>query len=176
MVKDLKVIHFLFLTLIILTFFITPLFAGSEGEMKHKDKKNMQQMEKIDKSSSAEHWIAPKEAVKRINPILADKESIERGKNFYQTNCAICHGKSAQGDGPGGSGLTPKPANLTAMAGQHPDGNFAWKIATGRGAMPAWKSILTENQIWDIVNFIQSLATADKKEKGMPMHDKKDMP
>jgi mono/diheme cytochrome c family protein len=25
--------------------------------------------------------------------------------------------------------------------------------------MPAWKGVLTENQIWDVVNFIQSLAS-----------------
>lgn len=43
------------------------------------------------------------------------------------------------------------------MARQHPDSDFAWKIATGRGAMPAWKGILTENQIWDLVNFVQTL-------------------
>jgi len=43
------------------------------------------------------------------------------------------------------------------MAGHHPDGDYAWKIANGRGAMPAWSGSLTENQIWDLVNFIQSL-------------------
>ncbi len=44
------------------------------------------------------------------------------------------------------------------MAGQHPAGDLAWKIENGRGSMPAWKGILNESQIWDIVNFLKSLA------------------
>lgn len=61
------------------------------------------------------------------------------------------------GDGPAAATLNPKPANLVAMSGGHPDGDFAWKIKNGRGAMPAWKSILKENQVWDLVNYIQAL-------------------
>ena len=48
------------------------------------------------------------------------------------------------------------------MAGQHPDGDFAWKVANGRGAMPAWKEILSERDIWHVVNYIQSLEHPDK--------------
>jgi mono/diheme cytochrome c family protein len=43
------------------------------------------------------------------------------------------------------------------MAGHHPPGDLAWKIETGRRAMPAWKGILTKNEIWDLVNFIRAL-------------------
>jgi len=60
---------------------------------------------------------------------------------------------------------------LTVMAGQHPDGDFAWKIANGRGPMPAWKQSLKPNQIWDAVNFIQSLAPAGKGHSGAANHD-----
>ena len=37
------------------------------------------------------------------------------------------------------------------------NGDIAWKIAEGRGAMPGFKERLTDEQIWDLVNFIQSL-------------------
>lgn len=166
-----KIIIFLFLTIILINLFsMGQAQAVKESEMMgHDDKKSMQ---KMDKHEPEKHWTAPEEAVKQSNPIPADKASIERGRSLYKTNCAICHGESGQGDGQAGAALTPKPANLAAMAGLHPDGDFAWKISTGRGAMPAWKGILTENQIWDVVNFIQSLAPKGKKE--MPMHDKKD--
>jgi mono/diheme cytochrome c family protein len=43
------------------------------------------------------------------------------------------------------------------MARHHPDGDLAWKIAEGRGAMPGWKQILPEKNMWDLVNFIRSL-------------------
>ena len=54
------------------------------------------------------------------------------------------------------------PANLKKMSGMHPDDEIAVTIENGRGAMPAWKNILNENQIWDVVNYIQSLSGSDK--------------
>ena len=101
------------------------------------------------------HWMAPAKEAGRKNPVPADKASIERGKKLYKTHCAVSHGEKGRGDGPAGAGLTPKPADLAMMAMHHADGDLAWKIATGRGAMPGWKSTLTEDQIWDLVNFIK---------------------
>ena len=102
------------------------------------------------------HWMAPPTAAARANPIRADKASLARGKKIYTANCANCHGASGQGDGPAGKTLTPKPSDLAAMAPRHAAGDLAWKIENGRGAMPAWKNSLTSNQIWDVVNFLQT--------------------
>ena len=103
------------------------------------------------------HWMSPEGEAEKLNPIKSDIASIERGKKSYAMLCATCHGVTAMGDGAAGAALNPKPTNLKAMSGGHPDGDFAWKIANGRGAMPAWKSLLKEDQIWDLVNFIQDL-------------------
>ena len=103
------------------------------------------------------HWMAPDAAATKPNPIKSDAASIDRGKKTYFQNCASCHGAKAMGDGPAAAALTPKPANLAMMSGMHPDGDFAWKIANGRGAMPAWKNTLSENQIWELVNYLKSL-------------------
>jgi mono/diheme cytochrome c family protein len=51
------------------------------------------------------------------------------------------------------------------MAGLHTDGDLAWKITNGRGAMPAWKDMLGKNQVWDLVNYIQSLKDSPVKDK-----------
>jgi mono/diheme cytochrome c family protein len=108
------------------------------------------------RSKGAEgHWQAPAKEAGRKNPVPADKASLERGGKLYKTHCAACHGEKGRGDGPAGAGLTPRPADLMMMAMHHPDGDLAWKIATGRGAMPGWKSTLTADQIWDLVNFIK---------------------
>ncbi len=119
------------------------------------------------------HWMSPEGEAEKPNPIKPDVASIERGKKSYVTLCATCHGVTAMGDGVAGATLNPKPTNLKAMSGGHPDGDFAWKIANGRGAMPGWKSVLKEDQIWDLVNFIQDLkngSSSNNKNKG---HDKK---
>ena len=110
-----------------------------------------------DHHGAGPHWASPKEAAAKPNPIKSDAASIDRGKKSYFQYCASCHGAKAMGDGPAAATLNPKPTNLKAMSGGHPDGDFAWKIANGRGAMPAWKGLLKENQIWELVNYIQSL-------------------
>ena len=110
-------------------------------------------------SPSHGHWSAPPEAVKRANPVPRDLTSIERGKNLFKTYCIACHGPQGRGDGPAAAGLNPKPPNLVKMAGHHTDGDIAWKIENGRGAMPAWKGKLKETEIWDLTNFIQTLSS-----------------
>ncbi len=129
------------------------------GDAGHDAKKEPPAMEAMDHSdATATHWMAPEDAAQRKNPVATSAASLARGKKLFQVNCASCHGALGKGDGPAGAALDPKPADLTAMAGRHPDGDFAWKIEHGRGAMPAWKATLNEAQIWDTVNFIQSLA------------------
>ena len=105
----------------------------------------------------AHDWNAPKEAAERQNPVPKDAAAVERGQKLFEQFCANCHGKSGKGDGPVAAALKPKPANLAERAGHHTDGDFAWKIANGRGSMPGFKSQLTENQIWDLTHFIQNL-------------------
>lgn len=112
--------------------------------------------------SSSQHWQAPADIAERVNPVAKTLESIQRGKDLYMESCASCHGDEARGNGPVAKVLKKKPTDLTAMAGNHPDGDFAWKIAQGRGPMPGWQEKLTEKQIWELVNFIQNL------EKKMP--------
>ena len=50
------------------------------------------------------------------------------------------------------------------MSGMHSDDEFALTIENGRGSMPSWKNILDKTQIWDVVNYIQSLAGPDKNQ------------
>lgn len=51
------------------------------------------------------------------NPAL-----LARGKDVYAKTCATCHGADGKGDGPGGTGLNPKPRNFTDKT--------AWKNGT----------------------------------------------
>ena len=102
-----------------------------------------------------ESWKAPDSEEHRRNPVRVDAASLAEGKKLYRTYCAACHGEAGRGDGPAGAALTPRPADLAHEAPHDPDGELAWKIATGRPPMPAWKGTLTETQIWHVVNYIK---------------------
>jgi mono/diheme cytochrome c family protein len=101
------------------------------------------------------HWASPKSESERKNPIKLSSESILAGAELYQSNCAGCHGINAEGDGIVAENLNSKPANLRLMAGTHPDGDLAYKIKIGRGAMPGWASTLSNAEVWHLVNYIQ---------------------
>ncbi len=108
-------------------------------------------------STNMGHWTAPATEAAKSNQIRVTVGSIRRGEMIFQDNCSSCHGKNADGNGMAGMMLKPKPADLRAMAGYHPDGDFAYKIKEGRGEMPAWKNVLQDNQVWHLVNYIQTM-------------------
>jgi len=71
-------------------------------------------------------------------PPAAAKE----GREIFDTRCSVCHGKEGKGDGPGASGLNPKPRNLTDSEWQKSvDDTYIEKIiqyggiAVGKSAM-----------------------------------------
>ena len=93
------------------------------------------------------------------NPIPSSHDSIARGREIFQQNCSVCHGPEGAGDGPAASALPVRPEDLSTIASPpvFPDGVVAYLIANGVNGMPAWKTVLTENQIWDVLNYIRSL-------------------
>jgi len=112
------------------------------------------------------HAVAPDEFASLENPLADDLEAIEAGEALFQTNCVVCHGPEGQGDGPGAAALDPKPAALgdQAMMGSLSDGYLFWRISKGgamepfNSAMPAWEAGLTEEQRWQLVSFVRTLA------------------
>jgi mono/diheme cytochrome c family protein len=137
-----------FLLLLVFSFSIVSSNIWANGKEGHK---------KLKKVKMKEHWAAPVKERERINPVSKTLKSIQNGEKLFLNNCSGCHGLAARGDGPDAEFLEPKPTNLRAMAGHHSDGDQAWKITNGKDPMPAWGDMFSENQIWDIVNFIQSL-------------------
>ena len=90
--------------------------------------------------------------------------SISRGLELYRGHCAACHGAAGWGDGPGGAGLPRKPADLTAAhTAQHTAGDMFWWITRGipAGGMPGFAAALSEEDRWDLINFIRALSAAD---------------
>ena len=99
----------------------------------------------------------PAEFVGKTNPLGADAASA--GVEVYKTYCASCHGDTGLGDGHAGGYLQPTPKNLVEFQPQVGDDYLFWRISTGKSgtAMVAWKGMLTEGQIWQVISFIRTL-------------------
>lgn len=107
------------------------------------------------------------EAQKLKNPVAYNAESIEAGKKLYQRYCASCHGPQGKGDGSlalaGGT-----PSDLTDDTWDHgsTDGEIFIVIRDGVSSdMLAYKEKLTEQQIWQIVNYLRSIGPQSKGSK-----------
>ncbi|HYI15032.1 MAG TPA: copper resistance protein CopC [Thermomicrobiales bacterium] len=94
------------------------------------------------------------------NPIPLTEESIVAGQLVYAENCATCHGQEGRGDGPASVNLEPPPANLTEPhVAVHTDGDLHWWITNGiQPAMPAFGEDLTQDEIWNVINYVRSLS------------------
>jgi mono/diheme cytochrome c family protein len=105
-------------------------------------------------------WVVPEAAKAIANPVPATSASIVAGASLYSDNCARCHGDRGDGDGPDANMYRPPPAALSrAMRSNHmTDGEIFWKIGEGRRPMPSFKKDLTDEQRWQLVNFLRTFA------------------
>ena len=108
-------------------------------------------------SVAADLASVPPEYVGKTNPLGADAATA--GADVFKTNCEACHGPQGHGDGPAGAALDPKPKNLPDLAKIVTDDYFFWRINTGKEgtSMVAWKGVLTDEQVWQVVSFIRTL-------------------
>lgn len=105
-------------------------------------------------------WNAPASEVAKKNPVPADAKSIAEGKRLYEMNCASCHGKTGKGDGEAAKAFTVSPGDLTNAdkIGRESDGALFWKITVGHPPMPPFVKMLSEQQRWQVVNYMRTLS------------------
>jgi mono/diheme cytochrome c family protein len=101
------------------------------------------------------------EAAKIKNPVAAAPDSIAEGKALYAKNCAPCHGVNGTG-GSGNDLIGPAP-DLTDAEWQHggTDGEIFTNIKDGIPpdlSMGPWGDRLKDTDIWNVVNFLKSIA------------------
>jgi len=99
----------------------------------------------------------PEEYAGNTNPF--GPEAADQGAEIFRTHCQTCHGSQGHGDGPAGGSLDPKPQNLAKLQEIAADDFLFWRISAGKPgtSMVAWKGILSEEQIWQVVSFIRTL-------------------
>jgi len=92
------------------------------------------------------------------NPVAATPASIARGQELYQQSCVMCHGLQGRGDGPLAASLNPRPADLRIHVSQHSEGQLWLWLSNGvpGSAMPAFKDTLSDEDRWNIINYLES--------------------
>lgn len=95
------------------------------------------------------------------NPVASTPASIAAGQRTYQRYCRGCHGSTGQG-GPQGEGSVA-PSNLVDATWDHGSSDPAifTVIKLGIGpdyAMEAWGDRISDPEIWEVVNYLRSLA------------------
>ena len=110
-------------------------------------------------------WLAPSLGSAQM------KGDPKVGKAKYDANCIGCHGATGKGDGAAAAALNPKPQDHTdgktmnALSDKYlfdiiKDGGAAQKKAA---IMPASGKKLSDQEIWDVVAYIRSLANPPYK-------------
>jgi len=99
----------------------------------------------------------PAEFADKTNPFGLDATGA--GATLFKTNCETCHGPQGHGDGPAGAALDPAPKNLAELQARAGDDYLFWGISTGKQgtSMIAWRGVLSDEQIWQVVSFIRTL-------------------
>ena len=104
-------------------------------------------------------WTIPPGADKEKSPLKPTPDVLTKGKAVFEARCRRCHGPEGKGDGPESDAANPA-ADLTDSfrVDLNPDGVMFHRVASGKPPiMPAFKSELTNDEIWLVVEYAKSL-------------------
>lgn len=103
----------------------------------------------------------PVAAEKQPNPLAGDNSqaTMDKGKQYYEIYCSVCHGGKGAGDGTVAEKMAVKPRNLiSAEAKAYTDGRIYHAITAGKGVMGSYASQITEEKTrWAVVNYVRTL-------------------
>ena len=94
-------------------------------------------------------WGALSALLFSISLVHAQEGAVAAGEALYEEHCATCHGERLRP-----TGAAPDLKNLTA----DDRAKFETIVWNGRGQMPAWQGIITEDERAAIWAYIRSRA------------------
>src|SRR5271154_4092880 len=118
------------------------------------------QEQKAPAAGAAADYKIPPDASKLPNPVKPTAASLAAGKRSYGFDCAMCHGKDGDGKGELATDMKLKlvdyrdPASLKDMT----DGDLFYVIKNGKGEMTGEGDRSKPEEIWNLVNYVRSLA------------------
>jgi mono/diheme cytochrome c family protein len=100
----------------------------------------------------------PAAAKNLANPVKPTPESLAQGKKYYGYDCAACHGKNGDGKGDIDTGEKLPDFTNSAALKDKTDGELFYELKNGKGHMPLERIRVTSNELWNLVNYVRSLA------------------
>jgi hypothetical protein len=115
----------------------------------------------VERSYEPYHYTSPEEAGRELkNPLPPIAKNLIRGKHIYETNCMVCHGPAAEGNG----SIIPKyprpPSLHSDKVKNWPDGSIFHVITKGQNQnnMPSYASQIKDvGDRWAAVLYIRAL-------------------
>jgi mono/diheme cytochrome c family protein len=102
-----------------------------------------------DRLSSDQRW----DVVFYIWRLSTSQDEIQTGREIYQQNCATCHGEEGNAELLGSANFT----DLRQMDSLAP--RDLYLVTTqGRGSMPAWQSLLSQDERWAVIDYIRTFS------------------
>ncbi|MDE3135826.1 MAG: cytochrome c [Acidobacteriota bacterium] len=111
--------------------------------------------------------VIPPEAAKVVNPVKPTAASIAAGKQRFTYDCAMCHNANGDGKGDLAQSMNLKmpdfrdPEALKSVT----DGGLFYVISKGHNPMPDEGSRAKPEEIWNLVNYVRSLAEKKTAQK-----------
>ena len=90
------------------------------------------------------------------NPLSGNEGAIREGRSWYRNVCSVCHGGKADGAGDRGTAADLRVFNKGFR-------RFMQTVKEGKNTgrtmtMPAWGGVLSEEQIYQIAAYLETLA------------------
>ena len=102
-------------------------------------------------------WEVPANYKSMKNPVAKGDASNKAGMSLYTKNCASCHGRAGLGDGVKARALKTFPGDFSKAEYQdQSDGEHFYKTKFGRGEMPKYEGKLSDEDMWNIVNYMRT--------------------
>lgn len=119
----------------------------------------------IGTSAAGEQTTTRAVAAKMKNPTATSPASVAAGEALYQKQCRLCHGATGKADTAAAKSMGASDLTDATWTRGNTDGEIFVVIQEGAGPdfkMKGFKGRLSDQDTWHVVNYVRSLASAQK--------------
>jgi mono/diheme cytochrome c family protein len=104
------------------------------------------------------HASISRHASQETNPVLLNEDNLKAAVDTYKAMCARCHSTPEGKPSIYGQSFYPPAPQLAKGMAQYTDSQLFWVIKHGirNTGMPAWGSMLSDDEIWQIVSLLNN--------------------